>query len=601
MKELPLDLHFEILGYLNAHEMSEYSLVCKHWLEPARYMLYRTHCLEVGEEMDHYMDHPEIMSMRGRYVKEVIFCLNFIDQNMSQSNQPALLEKRARQYADYIEHAPNVTTVTLEKAWDIPSTRASVNERLAFYGALMEALQQNKWTHLYCIDDWDMMPPQSRVEFNIELPPLSIEEELIFSYYYRILSVIQDRVSSVALDATPVSNSDSHCFQSPLSINRETRFPKAESLTCWFKKTTTIRSLEDIITLCPAATKATLVFYTMVEGESKGRTIGKERTITANYKIRNLTIWTSVPSNAVLEYIYLKFQHLDRLQLLMAHASYHCDASKSMMNTLCNYLSMLSSYEVSLPHTGYELELLGLFTRTLCPTKLMVTLNPLSFESSTGLSALTFDPSLVDVSSEPTCLPFLSQLDQMNLTTEEPAMLVPAFYEPYARHCKQLKEITFCKYVLYELESTLPFTQLELSECTILPQFWLTLSYFMPQLQCLNVDSFFLEEDEPSSYRTTLKMPWTSFHQFNWATLPCGQMDTFYLKLTRSGITRYYQHAEEGVFLKNLKEIKSDEFEEQTKDNQVAVMELYCRDIQSLELEYMDLSSGGCFTIQHQF
>ncbi|KAI8355522.1 hypothetical protein BD560DRAFT_407082 [Blakeslea trispora] len=595
---LPYDVHLKILDYLDVPHIHEYSLVCRTWHEPARYVLYQSISLNIETELDAYVDALDNFLTLGRYAKK----LKLYMSPRYECWSPSLMKKRAQQYATLIRHTPHVQSLIIEESTSTvagieicPPYLMSDSETFPlrqkidpFYQIVSQAISDGYWQSLcYICDHFFMTKDSYRSLFNL------VPERCIPPDYYTTLSAIRNRITSVALNISSTTNlpSEPHCFQFPHSITKETRFSKARELDCYSSKKTTIRCLDNALGLCPTATKVFIKLQEFHKGEDKLTEINP------NMTVKSLKIHVYSFTKGLMDYIYRKFPRVIHFELHIAE-----DVNRTItqdgnlfelptetINQLVNYLCKMEKFWISHCLLSNQMEVLEALSRPQWRSKLHISLPKLHimFNELEKNSNVHLFKEAVEFSYTPNIGAFLNQLDALTLTAEtiESSRSKLESYAHILQSCKQLKTLTLKNFVLTNFpELVSPIINLKVLNCRVQPEFWTHISRYMPDLKNL---LYVIDWRESFRRRQSLEfvvkmdMPFTSLNRLSIGKMPTLAGPGCFVQLIQSGEKTYWTNMGKKGRSEQLFPIESSEYEEKKLEKQFPILNLTCIGIES--------------------
>ncbi|KAI8371983.1 hypothetical protein EDC96DRAFT_501135 [Choanephora cucurbitarum] len=636
--DLPFDIHLIILSFLDKPDKHQYSLVCKQWHKPAKHAIFQVTSVTIEKRLDAFVNALGTSDI-GSYIRELRLYMGHRIKGWS----PSLMEKRKEQFAALIKHTPNlnlleVNTTNPDEDENISSGRVTLsgwgNEKKPespvekgvnpFYQVVLESIQNGHWKNLHSIDD-DLLLKNSKHESE------GIDEYLT-PYYSAIVSTIQERISYVVLDVTttPKSPLMPQCFKTSAKISKDTRFPKAKHLGCYTSKETTIQTIDDLLELCPAATQVSLGLneFHMNRGELKK--------VEPNTLVTDLRVSVSSLKESFLNYICHKFPNAKSLDMIVFEGSDFEDESEDdfiydfndgydrgrrywlqiptkMIQQLATYVKSMKKFIIRIYYVANRVEVFDVFSTTLPSTKLYTYLDGLTIgtEPKRTKSTLHLDPNVTNIKPTAATKAALNQLDELFfvLNSIQPTTLPPGKCRQLFAHCKQLKELSFSAFHLFDFpKQTLPVTHLTIHDCEVERKLWKQFSRQMPQLTNLKIifdpSTEGMKERDDNVFK--IDMPFTSFSRLEIEQMLVLARDVLCLKVTRSGTTTYYcQYDEDDEEVewpsKKLKEISKKEYQECVSDEDVGIVELICQDIKYLRVQCWDVSDGLEFEKEHEF
>ncbi|OBZ87794.1 hypothetical protein A0J61_04158 [Choanephora cucurbitarum] len=643
--DLPFDVHLIILSYLDKLDKHQYGLVCKQWYEPAKHAIFRVTSVTVEKKLDAFVDALATSNI-GNYISELRLYMGHRTKGWS----PSLMEKRKKQFAALIKHTPNLNL--LEVGTSNPDKDENTSDRVAFfsgwrdkkepeapvekgvnpfYQVVLESIRNGHWKALHSIDD-DLLSENCKEDSE---DSEGIEDYLT-PYYNAIISAMQERISYVVLDVTttPELPLMPQCFKSSVKISKDTQFPKVKHLGCYSSEKTTIQTIDDVLELCPAATQVSLSLNEFHKNQ------GELKKVKPNTLVTNLRVIVFSLTESFLNYMCRKFPNANKLDMIVLEgctmksviedededdfafdsdddfdvgSRYWLEIPTKMIQQLATYVKSMERFLIRIHYVANRVEVFDIFNKTLSPIKLYTRLDGLTIgtEPKKTKSTLQLDPNVTNIKLTATTKAALNQLDELffDLNNIEPTVLPSANYRQLLTHCKQLKELSFSTFILYDFpKQTLPVTHLTIHDCEVDRKLWKQFSRQMPQLTNMKIlfdpNSEGMKERDDNVFK--IDMPFTSFSRLEIEYMLVFTRHVLYLKVTRSGTTTYYcQYDEDDEEVegpsKKLKEITKKEYQGCISNEEFGVVELICQDIKHLRVHCWDVNDGFEFEKEHQF
>ncbi|OBZ81834.1 hypothetical protein A0J61_10117 [Choanephora cucurbitarum] len=530
-EHLPFEIQWKILDYLETESKIQYSLVSKHWREAARYVLFRSICLESVEEEDAFIDLLIESPSLGESTKSL----------MLKSNSSM---ERDQQYSALIRLTPNLRFLQIDC------------DAGPFYQVALLEIQRGHWKYLHHIKDISNTTSISSMGAN-DIANSSLG-------YHALLSATKDRLSDVVLDLSSVSHSPTeiHCFQYPLYITRQTRFRSVKHLTFVSSHKTAIKSLDDALALFPNATD---VILRHVELESHEDKLAE---IEPNTVVEGLFITISALPKESLNYISCKFPNVKQLVLRAVE-------NLESLTDFMRYAYSVKRLNMQLWRQEGLMVLLDAIVPLQWQGKMEIKFNPkilgLQYNRSEARHSKLYVRNHIGSFdfARASLIAYLNQLDELDTYSIDPEHI------QLLSHCTQLKTLRICHNNVSVSEiPVLPITCFISSGGSNNMSFLEHLSASAPNLRDAMIEF-------NSSNITEICMPSTSFHSLCINFIEPLPTDLLDVHLIRSGEETYYQSLEN-----QLCEIGPSEYRHEGSSISKVRIEIMCKDIKYLELRW---------------
>ncbi|KAI8367194.1 hypothetical protein EDC96DRAFT_507229, partial [Choanephora cucurbitarum] len=551
-KDLPYEIHNLVIKRLFSYDVVQYSLVCKSWNKPATNYLFEKIRIQSKSKFEAFISAIAAFPQVGELVKSLDLTFNWLNMNYSNS---------IKQCSLLVQHTPNVKTLV------------SKDPSCILYKVVAHAVERGLWKNLSMVYD-PLLFGKDPLQKNKPAHQVSSS----YYDYYAILSTIQDKAICVVFNIShqPDVSLEPHCFEYPLFVTRETRFPKVERVTCHSTSTVAIQNLDEALKLCPAATTALLSFSKLEKCQPESIDVEPNTTV------KCLRVITDYLTCDGLDYICRKFPNITRFILVFNQpASSTLTVDSSAISQLAKYISTIETVHISKCNFPTLMTLFDTLNKLAPQGSLEACFDESCLKLTLGKdkkSLMRIDPALLYPDLAGTNLACIEQVDKLILKprgkTSYQQLLEP--HQPFFAHCEQVRAFTIYRFALEDLITEMPSIEsLYLQDCHIGPEFLNQCSKLLPNLKTIFIDhATFEEQEEIGDHTWTMDMPHTSFEAI-YVTVPTREsVYSVYIELVRPDHKAYYRVSPCEFF-----SIEASEFEQPKPDVDDVKLTVVCKEV----------------------
>ncbi|KAI8327629.1 hypothetical protein EDC96DRAFT_549585 [Choanephora cucurbitarum] len=530
-RDIPLEIQWKVLDHLRTAGQIQYSLVSKHWRRAARHVLFHTIHLRSAKRENEFVATLARSPCLQQLVKELVL-------------YDSTGIKETQHYINLIHLTPNLRLLETKRNYD------------SLYQAALQEVQHGQWKNLHCIK------PSMRSNTSFSVGAIGLEASC--PQYYALLTVLQDRLSSISLDISHMTHSlfELYCFQFPSYVTRQIRFISVKELECVSSGMTAVRSLDEVLALCPNATEVTLKLNRLDRYEDQ------LISIKPNMTVKRLSILLFISTEAGLDYISCKFPNAMQLVIMVnllgeitaKFLHYVLSMEKSNVSfregkNLNQFFDELSSFSLE----GNMQIKLGPNLLHLQHDRFKPCYSKLSLKSKMHGLDLTQDSLKV----------YLSQLNELNIgPIEEERNQLLIF-------CSQLQTLCIC----YEDTITyngpiLPITCLIIESEDDNMKFLKDFTVFTPNLKEIKVNL-------SSNNICHIDVPCASLHSLDIHFRRTRETSLVFLSIARPGIESYFQ-----VIKNQIIEIDVTDYKKKQLQEIYLEAKINCKDIKHIKIQW---------------
>ncbi|OBZ83862.1 hypothetical protein A0J61_08089 [Choanephora cucurbitarum] len=544
-RDIPLEIQWKILNHLGTASQIQYSLVSKQWRRAARHVLFHTIHLRSAKRENEFV----ATLVRSPCLRELVKELVLYDSTSM---------KKTQRYISLIHLTPNLRLL---------ETKRNAG---SLYQAALQEVQHGQWKSLHCIK------PSIRSSSSFSVGAIGIG----FSCpeYYGLLTALQDRLSSISLDISHMTHSlfELYCFQFPSYITRQIRFLSVKELECVSSEMTAIRSLDEVLMLCPNATEVTLKLNRLDKYEDQ------LIPIRPNMMVTRLSILLFISTEAGLDYISCKFPNARQLVIManllgeITAKFVHYALSMAKSNVSFREGKDLNQFFDGLSSFRFE----GNIQIKLGPNLLHLQHD----RFKPRYSKLSVKPKMhgLDLTQESLKV-YLSQLNELSIgpIEEEHNQLLIL--------CSQLQVLCiYCEDTITYNGPVLPITCLILESEGDNMKFLKEFTAFTPNLKDIKVN---LSSDNICH----IDVPYASLHSLDIYFRRTREASSVFLCIARLGIKSYFRVVKDQIIEIEATDHKKKQFQEIYLEAKIN-----CKDIKHIEIQWESCRNIRCRVV-HTF
>ncbi|KAI8347591.1 hypothetical protein EDC96DRAFT_520936 [Choanephora cucurbitarum] len=514
-RNLPTEIHLQILTFADKNTLLEYQLVCRNWTMPARQILYRKVSLTSYSQFQKFAEtiafHPYLgILVVALNVNDLRFT-NYDDQDNGFSENYATFDL-------LIHHTPNMEAFC-----------SNVGIPGSLYTAITTARQEGYWTQLRSITD----------------PKWYNDHTHYFAALVAFRQSLTELETPIRLSCGPPS------FEEWLFDSKKSEFVNLKKMCCYTGGTVSMEAIDNIMNGFPRLISVHLnlcqVYYQDIYASE----------IIPEMNIRTLFIEVEHLTNTLIHYICTKFPRVDDLTIhaSMSSVSIGCSLSRAAINSLVVYLQSMNKFDVSFGLLENQKELVAALSRVCWQgnQRVVLTLNDnngclFSRVKIQVEKALLGSSYRVMKVKNPTCLKLLVQdwiiylglVDKLELgdTNLKTVRDISSCIDELILYCEQVKALVLSNCLINCFNSTLSQTSLSylsLEDCVCSLEGYQAISRVF-----INLKHFSIIQSRPHNRHMIISMPYSSIDSFKFESDPLWHLDCFYLQVsTKSRFERY--------------------------------------------------------------
>ncbi|KAI8335597.1 hypothetical protein BD560DRAFT_451089 [Blakeslea trispora] len=575
-KDLPTEIHDQILAHLDTQTILEYQRVCRQWYKPANCILYTNLFLSSHLQVYKLIDTLEGSPHLRELVKDVE-----VDIEQDPKPDPSETTTRILKYSQLIQYTPNLDSFHYRS---IPAY---------LYTLILQQVQQGQWKRLRVLRE---------TGFHHNLP----------LGYYAVISAIQDRLEDIELDLTTLldRNDGSQRYVFSSCINNETRFRKVKTLFCRWTGLNRTECLDDILSMCPVVTELTLdIWYLKHFGSLP---------ISPNTTVEDLCVYMYDLTYSNLDYIRHKFSNLKQLSLYVFSRPADSEIeefpeftlSLDVIELLLDFTSKIKDVVISMRCLANTMDLFDAFSRlpsggemhidlmvkTTYPRALncnglAIYINP----SRPKKSMLEICPQQHGIELNKHTIAYLNQLDDLVLHSKTAITLNNVTrtrdHRQLLLHCHQLKSLCMYGFKLDSMDTKwISLQKLVLQDCNFSQELLTHISYGSPALKTIHLINCSTLSNPKKRYPPKpfiIDMPNTSI---KYLLIKCNterKATSLALQIVRLNKSVCFE-GRGGL----LTSISTEQYDRIQPTDRLAKIEIVCQDIEGMSLSFYNRLSG---------